>query len=145
LLELRVRVRLIRALGRENPMIHHVSVGVRDLEASRAFYGKVLEALGMKEIRVRENTVGFGKQFPEFWLNRRPGLQRLQVDTGDHICLAARTVDAVKAFHSAGLAMGGTDEGPPGLRPEYTPNYYAAFLSDPDGNKIEAVCFLEED
>jgi catechol 2,3-dioxygenase-like lactoylglutathione lyase family enzyme len=126
-------------------MIAHVSVGVKDLEASRAFYAKALEPLGMKEVRARETTVGFGKTFPEFWLNRRPDLPRLDVDTGAHVCLGARTAEAVDAFHRAGLAMGGTDAGAPGLRPQYASNYYAAFLYDPDGNKIEAVCFLKDD
>lgn len=124
-------------------MIAHVSVGVSDLEKSRAFYARVLGALGMKEVVVRASTVGFGKKFPEFWLNRRPSLPRLTYDTGTHICLGARSAEAVRAFHREGLAMGGTDEGPPGLRPQYHPGYYAAFLFDPDGNKIEAVCFVE--
>ena len=88
-------------------------------------------------------AVGFGKRYPEFWLNLRQGLKG--GDNGVHVCLRARREEAVDAFHAAGLALKAKDDGAPGRRPHYTSNYYAAFLIDTDGNRIEAVCFLTGD
>ena len=125
-------------------MIDHVSISVSDLAASTAFYEQVLRALGFVKLVVRPNTVGFGKRYPEFWLNLRPGMVRVADDSGHHVCLRAPSFEAVDAFHGAALASGAGDDGAPGLRPEYTKNYYAAFVRDPDGNRIEAVTFLRD-
>jgi catechol 2,3-dioxygenase-like lactoylglutathione lyase family enzyme len=126
-------------------MIDHVSIAVRDLAAAAKFYETLLAPLGM--IKVREwpgAAVGFGKTYPEFWINRRADLARMPADNGAHICLRAASTQAVDAFHAAALSAGGESDGPPGLRPEYSARYYAAFIRDPDGNRIEAVTFLRE-
>ena len=122
-------------------MIDHISIGVSDLERARRFYTPVLATIGLTQLRDWPATVGFGKKYPEFWINHRPDL--MGSDTGVHICLRALSTEAVDAFHAAALAFGGTSEGEPGLRPEYNERYYAAFVRDPDGNKIEAVTFVK--
>src|SRR5262245_42349289 len=122
-------------------MIDHVSVGVRDLARATKFYEAVLGAIGYTKHDVRSATVGFGKRYPEFWINLRPHLAALS-DAGQHVCLRAKDASAVDAFHAAALAAGGTSDGAPGLRPQHGDNYYAAFVCDPDGNRIEAVSFL---
>jgi catechol 2,3-dioxygenase-like lactoylglutathione lyase family enzyme len=122
-------------------MIDHVSIGVRDLAAAAAFYEAVLNTLGHAKLVVRETTVGFGKNYAEFWLNARSGLL-LAENSGAHVCLRAASTEAVDAFHAAALAAGGTSDGGPGKRPEYNASYYAAFVRDPDGNRIEAVTFI---
>ena len=121
-------------------MIDHVSIAVRDLAASAAMYEQMLSPLGHTKLVTRPDTVGFGKAYPEFWLNHRPAMAT--VDDGLHICLRARSREAVDAFHAAALSAGATSDGPPGPRPEYSPAYYAAFIRDRDGNRIEAVTFL---
>lgn len=122
-------------------MIDHVSVAVADLGRSAAFYEAVLAPLGLAKLVTRERTIGFGKAYPEFWINLREGLVPQPASTGIHICLRTRSEDAVRAFHSAALAQGGTDAGPPGPRQAAMTTYYGAFILDPDGNKIEAVTF----
>ena len=122
-------------------MIDHVSVAVADLSRSVAFYEAVLAPLGLAKLVARERTVGFGKSYPEFWINLREGLAPQPNSTGIHICLRARNEDAVRAFHAATLAQGGTDAGAPGPRQAAMTTYYGAFIFDPDGNKIEAVTF----
>jgi catechol 2,3-dioxygenase-like lactoylglutathione lyase family enzyme len=122
-------------------MIDHVSIAVRDLAASRRFYEAVLATLGYGTMIERPGTAGFGKKYPDFWLNERPSMAAVDSDSGTHICLRAPDIAAVDAFHAAVLAAGGRSDGAPGPRPEYTPGYYAAFVRDPDGNRIEAVTF----
>lgn len=125
-------------------MIDHISIAVRDLDAGGRFYEAVLAALGYKKLIARPATIGFGKQYPDFWINVRPGMATPDPDGGAHICLRAHDAKAVDAFHDAALKAGGSTDGPPGQRPEYTPGYYAAFVRDPDGNRIEAVTFLDQ-
>lgn len=122
-------------------MIDHVSIAVADLKASAAFYDAVLAPLGMVRKAERPNTIGFGKKYPEFWLNARPGLAPVVEDTGIHICLRASSEDAVRAFHVAALAQGGRDDGAPGDRQAAQTVYFGAFIRDLDGNKIEALTF----
>ena len=124
-------------------MIDHVSIGVSDLIAATALYEAMLAPLGLTKLAERDEAVGFGKRYPEFWLNLRQGLKG--GDNGGHVCLRARRADSVDGFYAAGLAMGAKDDGAPGRQPHYTSNYYAAFLIDTDGNRIEAVCFLTGD
>jgi len=125
-------------------MIDHVSIPVRDLKASAAFYAALLAPLGMTRLREADRTVGFGKTYPEFWLNARAGLTASSPDSGAHVCLRAPDAQAVDAFHAAALAAGAASEGAPGKRPEYSARYYAAFVRDRDGNRIEAVTFLRD-
>jgi catechol 2,3-dioxygenase-like lactoylglutathione lyase family enzyme len=123
-------------------MIDHISLAVADLERSSAFYEKVLAPLGLVKLVAREGfTTGFGKRYPEFWLNARPGLAPQPNTTGTHICLRAPSQDAVRDFHAAALAHGGSDAGAPGPRQAAFTTYFGAFAFDPDGNKIEAVNF----
>ena len=124
-------------------MIDHVSIAVRNLSESAVFYEKVLAELGLTRLVTRPHTVGFGKRYPELWLNARPDGKVLEQDSGVHVCLRARTRAMVDAFHETACAAGGMDDGEPGLRPEYSEHYYAAFIQDPDGNRIEAVTFVE--
>ena len=90
-------------------------------------------------------AIGFGKTYPEFWINRRAAMACVEEDSGVHICLRATDTRAVEDFHAAALKAGGTSDGAPGLRTEYHSGYYAAFVRDPDGNRIEAVTFLREE
>jgi catechol 2,3-dioxygenase-like lactoylglutathione lyase family enzyme len=122
-------------------MIDHVSVGVSDLERSARFYETTLTPLGLSRLVTRPATVGFGKSYPEFWINFRPEMARVEPDSGVHICLRAKSSGEVDAFHAAALKAGGRCDGAPGLRPHDRVRYYAAFVIDPDGNRIEAVTF----
>ncbi|MFV0296449.1 MAG: VOC family protein [Hyphomicrobiaceae bacterium] len=122
-------------------MIDHVSVGVADLERSKAFYAAVLGAIGMRLLVERDAMAGFGKRYPELWINHRPGMARLPDATGTHICLRARDQAAVEAFHAAALRLGGRDDGAPGPRAAAMTDYFAAFVRDPDGNRLEAATF----
>lgn len=125
-------------------MIDHISIGVRDLAASAKFYDAALVPLGYVRMIVRETTIGYGKQYPDFWLNERRAMAPVDPNTGTHICLRASSPEAVKAFYDVAMSAGATSDGPPGSRPEYTDGYFAAFIRDPDGNKIEAVTFIKK-
>ena len=119
-------------------MIDHVGLNVKDYETSRAFYEKALAPLGYRVVMAFEQwgTAGFGEDDkPEFWVN-----QREPVGTGTHIAFHCGDRATVTAFYEAARAAGGRDNGPPGVRAHYHPNYYGAFVLDPDGNNVEAVC-----
>jgi len=118
-------------------MIDHVGLGVSDYEASKAFYARALEPLGIEFLMEPvPNTGGFGKdQMPFFWISGERAVQ-----TGVHVAFTCQDRGLVDAFHAAAIAAGGTDNGAAGPRPIYHPNYYGAFVLDPDGNNIEAVC-----
>ncbi|HEV7408542.1 MAG TPA: VOC family protein [Bradyrhizobium sp.] len=124
-------------------MIDHVSVGVRDLDRAARFYELTLAPLGLSRLVTRPATVGFGKSYPEFWINLRADMA-VQRDSGVHIALRAKSTGEVDAFHAAALDAGGSSDGAPGLRPHDRVRYYAAFIVDPDGNRIEAVTFPNE-
>ena len=125
-------------------MLDHAGFPVSDYARSKAFYLQALAPLGyvlVMEVQQDENdspAAGFGGGGkPDFWIGGEGGLQR-----PIHIAIAAQNRAAVDAFHRAALAAGGKDNGAPGLRPHYHPNYYAAFVLDPDGHNIEAVCHV---
>jgi catechol 2,3-dioxygenase-like lactoylglutathione lyase family enzyme len=122
-------------------MIDHVSIGVRNLEKGTRFYEIALQPLGYRKLQVCTATVGFGKGYSEFWINVRPDLG--DAVSGAHVALRARSIQAVDAFYAAALSAGGSCAGPPGARPQYGPTYYAAFVRDPDGNRLEAVTFVQ--
>jgi catechol 2,3-dioxygenase-like lactoylglutathione lyase family enzyme len=122
-------------------MIDHIGFPVSDYERSKVFYTKALAPLGytlVMEVRQDEHdspAAGFGVNGkPDFWIGGEGGLNRAL-----HVAIAVSDRAAVDAFHQAALAAGGKDNGAPGLRPHYHPNYYAAFVLDPDGNNMEAV------
>jgi catechol 2,3-dioxygenase-like lactoylglutathione lyase family enzyme len=123
-------------------MIDHIGFPVSDYARSKAFYSKALEPLGyalVMEIPSNEKgapAAGFGAGGkPDFWIGGEGGLHKEL-----HIAIASKDRAGVDAFHDAALAAGGKDNGKPGLRPQYHANYYAAFVHDPDGHNIEAVC-----
>jgi catechol 2,3-dioxygenase-like lactoylglutathione lyase family enzyme len=124
-------------------MIDHVSVAVRDLDNAARFYQTLLGTIGYEKLEVRPHTVGFGKKYPEFWINLRPTMATVALDCGAHVALRVPTAKLVDAFHAAALAAGGLCDGAPGLRPQHGDGYYAAFIRDPDDNRIEAVTFLK--
>jgi catechol 2,3-dioxygenase-like lactoylglutathione lyase family enzyme len=123
-------------------MIDHVGFPVADYAKSKAFYEKALEPLGyalIMEVKQTENehqACGFGRDGkPDFWIGGEGGL------TGTlHVAIVAKDRNTVDAFYRAALAAGGKDNGAPGIRAHYHPNYYSAFMLDPDGHNIEAVC-----
>ncbi|MFZ1923849.1 MAG: VOC family protein [Xanthobacteraceae bacterium] len=126
-------------------MIDHVSIAVRNLKSAEAFYTMLLATLGMSKLREwPDAAVGYGKKYPEFWINKRTAMDAITDDDGVHICLRAPDKSAVNAFHAAALKSGGRTDGSPGLRAEYHGGYYAAFVKDPDGNRIEAVTFVKD-
>jgi catechol 2,3-dioxygenase-like lactoylglutathione lyase family enzyme len=126
-------------------MIDHIGFPVSDYERSKAFYGKALAPLGYRLImevsgehtESKAPAAGFGGSDgkPDFWIGGEGGLAGVL-----HVAIVADDRATVDAFHRAALAAGGTDNGGPGLRPQYHPNYYGAFVLDPDGHNVEAVC-----
>lgn len=121
-------------------MFDHLSIGVTDLEHSAAFYAAVLEPLGIVELGRNPRSVVYGP--PGFEGEAPLGIIRVDApptSAAFHLALSATTRDAVDAFHAAALAHGGRDDGPPGIREHYDPGYYAAFVLDPDGHRLEAV------
>lgn len=122
-------------------MIDHASIPVSDLAKSAAFYEKLLAPLGYVPMVDLPDRKGFGKRFPEIWINARPDMARTPDDTGMHLCLRAKSQDAVRAFHQAALDGGGRSDGEPGPRQAALTMYYAAFVRDLDGNKLEAASF----
>jgi catechol 2,3-dioxygenase-like lactoylglutathione lyase family enzyme len=123
-------------------LLDHASITVRDLAAAKPFYHAVMGALGAVVAYERADAIGFGERNrPDDDVHSYMSVYEsphASADPRRHWCFRAECEDAVRNFHRAGLAAGGGDEGPPGLRP-YHPRYYAAFLRDPDGNKVEAV------
>jgi catechol 2,3-dioxygenase-like lactoylglutathione lyase family enzyme len=117
-------------------VIDHVGLGVRGLKQSKAFYQQALGPLGYELLMERNGSVGFGmNRKPDFWIHaNRP------VSAPVHAAIASPDRATVDAFHAAGLAAGGRDNGAPGVRSHYHQNYHGAFVLDPDGNNIEAVC-----
>ncbi|MCO6418580.1 VOC family protein [Siccirubricoccus sp. KC 17139] len=120
-------------------MIDHVSIPVSTL-ALGGFYDAVLRPLGLARLVERPRQLGYGKRYPELWLNLREG-HAAPAGTGHHLCLRAPDEAAVRAFHAAALAAGGRDDGAPGPRAAAMTGYYAAFILDPDGNRLEAATF----
>lgn len=121
-------------------MIDHVSIGVRDFARAQKFYDAVLKPLGYDRVSSGEGSAGYGKGGAGFWLGQTDHPVPANDKSGLHICFQAPDRKAIDAFHEAALKTGGRDNGKPGLRKDYGPNYYAAFVVDPDGYRIEAHC-----
>jgi catechol 2,3-dioxygenase-like lactoylglutathione lyase family enzyme len=121
-------------------MLHHVSVGVRDVASAAPFYDRVLGALGYRRVlEFMPYGIGYGDNAPAFWVQLPNDRNAASVGNGVHIGFIATSKAAIEEFHRAALAAGGTDEGAPGPRPDYGPSYFGAFVRDPEGNKLEAV------
>jgi catechol 2,3-dioxygenase-like lactoylglutathione lyase family enzyme len=120
----------------------HISIGVKDLDRAATFYDAALAALGYVRLAQNARSVSYGSAGfqgePPFAI-LASGPDARPPDEGIHIAFAARTRESVDQFHAAALRAGGTDQGPPGIRANYHPGYYAAFVRDPDGHRLEAV------
>jgi catechol 2,3-dioxygenase-like lactoylglutathione lyase family enzyme len=127
-------------------LLDHVSIAVADLEAARPFYDAVMSVLGCDKVYDRLQSLGYGARCrpdtPDETYLAVYRSSAAQADDKRHWCFKAATRDQVRAFHAAALANGGTCDGKPGVRSDYHPHYYAAFVRDPDGNRLEAVCHL---
>ena len=121
-------------------MIDHVSIGVRDIPATRRFYDAALAPLDYTCLSAGEGSLGYGNGGVAFWISASERPVPADDRSGLHFCFKAPSRAAVDAFHAGALAAGGRDNGAPGLREDYGENYYAAFVMDPDGYRIEAYC-----
>lgn len=128
-------------------MIDHTGINVADWPRAKAFYDAAMAALGARMLMVvpEEHTGGkkvggYGRDKPDFWLS-----ENADTGPGRHYAFTARNRAEVDAFYAAAMSAGGRDNGAPGLRPHYHPDYYGAFVLDPDGNNVEAVCHVPEE
>jgi catechol 2,3-dioxygenase-like lactoylglutathione lyase family enzyme len=124
------------------PALSHVSLGTSDFPRAKLFYDAVLATLDIRCVMDFDQGAGYGREFPEFWVQLPIDGASANPGNGTHVCFNAATVEQVKAFHQVALEQGAEDEGKPGLRKEYSENYYGAFVRDLDGNKVEAMCWL---
>jgi catechol 2,3-dioxygenase-like lactoylglutathione lyase family enzyme len=130
-------------------MLDHVSLPVADMAAARVFYDAALAPLGFKRMmnfdaEQGNSASGYGTDHPWFWIGREVARKAAPVSQGSHVAFRAPSRAAVDAFYGAAMDAGAQDNGAPGLRPNYHPNYYAAFVLDLDGHHIEAVCHQPE-
>ncbi len=125
-------------------MINHISIGSADLAKARKFYDATLKPLGYSCLSKDDASAGYGGKDAQFWVlkSARPVAQNSE--SGLHLCFDAPTRKSVDAFHKAALSAGGKDNGKPGVRENYGANYYAAFVIDPDGHRVEAYCGATE-
>lgn len=122
-------------------MFSHVTLGTNDWSKARPFWLAVMDVLGQPIMFEREEGIAFGEPIgPKTFIGPAFDGQPATNGNGTHIAFLAKDRATVDAFHTAALANGGSDEGAPGLRPHYHPNYYGAYVRDPDGNKLQAVC-----
>jgi catechol 2,3-dioxygenase-like lactoylglutathione lyase family enzyme len=119
--------------------LDHIGLAVADIAKSKSFYQKALAPLGYEIVMDFGEAVGLGQPGkPDFWIAKG------KAAAASHVAFAASKRAVVTAFYDAAIAAGGRDNGAPGLRPQYHPNYYGAFIIDPDGNNVEAVCHQPE-
>jgi catechol 2,3-dioxygenase-like lactoylglutathione lyase family enzyme len=121
-------------------MIDHVSIGVRDVGKTKRFYDAALKPLGYKCLSESEGSLGYGGDAVVLWISRTQHPVPADMKSGLHFCFTAPTPHSVDAFHAAAVQSGGRDNGKPGQRADYGPGYYAAFVIDPDGYRLEAHC-----
>ena len=121
-------------------MINHLSIGVRDIARAKRFYDAALMPLGYKCLSQDSSSLGYGSDAVALWIGAAEHPVTPDEKSGLHVCFTAPTRKSVDAFHAAALRAGGSDNGGPGLRTDYGAHYYAAFVVDPDGYRIEAYC-----
>jgi catechol 2,3-dioxygenase-like lactoylglutathione lyase family enzyme len=121
-------------------MINHVSIGVAEIARAKSFYDAALAPLGYTCLSASDRSLGYGRQAPAFWLSLTARPVTGDPASGLHFCFDAPTRRSVDAFHRAALTSGGRDNGTPGIRADYGDSYYAAFIIDPEGYRIEACC-----
>ena len=122
-------------------MFDHVSIGVRDLRAAKRFYDAALQPLGYTCLSEGDTSLGYGQGAVAFWISATAHPVPADANSGLHFCMSAPSRQSVDSFHAAALASGGRDNGAPGIRADYDARYYAAFVVDPDGYRIEAVTY----
>jgi len=125
-------------------MLDHVSIGVRDLAKAKLFYDAALRPLGYRCLSPSETALGYGQESAQFWVYAVETPVPADANSGLHFCFTAPDRRSVDAFHRSATAEGGSCNGEPGLRADYGDNYYAAFVSDPEGYRIEAYCSKAE-
>jgi catechol 2,3-dioxygenase-like lactoylglutathione lyase family enzyme len=121
-------------------MIDHISIGVRDVARSKRFYDAALKPLGYTCLSQSPGSLGYGRDAVALWIGAAERPVPADEKSGLHFCFGASTRNSVEAFHAAALDAGGRDNGKPGLRADYGADYYAAFVVDPDGYRLEAYC-----
>jgi catechol 2,3-dioxygenase-like lactoylglutathione lyase family enzyme len=121
-------------------MFDHVSIGVADIARAKRFYESALKPLGYSLLSDGETSLGYGKDAVGLWILKSDRPVAPDSQSGLHFCFAAPDAKSVAAFHKAALAAGGSDNGKPGVRTDYAPDYYAAYVVDPDGYRLEAYC-----
>ncbi|WP_417822879.1 VOC family protein [Thalassospira lucentensis] len=129
-------------------VISHITLGTNDKSRSKAFYDAALGAIGFKRVpKPAEKPLAYDRngQMPTIYIYTPEDGRPATWGNGTHVAFTADTRQQVDAFHAAALENGGMDEGQPGLRSHYGPNYYAAYVRDPDGNKLQAVCYASDE
>lgn len=121
-------------------MFDHISIGVRDITKTKRFYDAVLRPLGYECLSQGESALGYGRGAVALWIYGAERPVPADEKSGLHFCFSAPTRTSVDSFYAAALNSGGKENGPPGIRADYDANYYAAFVIDPDGYRIEAYC-----
>src|SRR5262245_5306290 len=121
-------------------MIDHVSIGVRDIATTKRFYDAAFKPLGYACLSEGAESLGYGSKAVAFWISTSERPVAADTKSGLHFCFSAPTRASVDAFHAAALSAGGRDNGKPGVRADYGADYYAGFVVDPDGYRIEAYC-----
>lgn len=121
-------------------MLDHVSIGVKSVASARKFYDAALKPLGYECLSSGDDYAGYGATAIQLWLSETAHPVKADMKSGLHFCFKAPTREAVDLFYKAALKTGGSDNGKPGIRPDYTQPYYAAFVVDPDGYRLEAYC-----
>lgn len=124
-------------------MLNHISIGVRDIARTKRFYDAALKPLGYTCLSEGETSLGYGRDAVAFWISATDKPVLADTASGLHFCFDAPTRKSVAAFHAGALSAGGKDNGQPGLRADYGANYYAGFVVDPDGYRLEAYCGAE--
>jgi catechol 2,3-dioxygenase-like lactoylglutathione lyase family enzyme len=120
-------------------MFDHISIGVRDIARAKAFYDRALEPLGFRRLSTAEDSLGYGREAVAFWISATASPVPEDPKSGLHVCFAAPDRESVAAFHVAAIAAGGRDNGAPGIRTDYGADYFAAYVVDPDGYRLEAL------